>query len=39
MTKIIYIEYNGDRHVIDVPEGFTVMEGARDNNINGIKAD
>ncbi len=39
MVKIIYIEHNGTRHEVDVPEGLTVMEGARDNNIPGIDAD
>ena len=39
MPKITYIEFGGAEHVIDVPEGNTVMEGARDNNIPGIDAD
>lgn len=39
MARITYIEYNGKPHVIDVKEGLTVMEGARDNNIPGIEAD
>lgn len=39
MAKITYIEHGGTRHEIDVPNGFTVMEGARDNNIPGIEAD
>lgn len=40
MAKITYIEYgDGKKHVIDVPNGITVMEGARDNNIPGIEAD
>ncbi len=39
MPKITYIEHNGTEHVIDVPEGLTVMEGARDNNVPGIEAD
>ena len=39
MAKITYIEYSGMRHEVDVPNGFTVMEGARDNNIPGIEAD
>ena len=39
MAKITYIEYGGTRHEIDVPNGLTVMEGARDNNIPGIEAD
>ena len=39
MVKITYVEFNGTEHPIDVPNGLTVMEGARDNNIPGIEAD
>ncbi len=39
MAKITYIEFNGTEHVIDVANGLTVMEGARDNNVPGIEAD
>ena len=39
MTKIVYIEYNGKSHSIDVQNGLTVMEGAVQNNIPGIDAD
>jgi len=39
MAKITYIEHDGTEHVIDVPAGLTVMEGARDNNVPGIDAD
>ncbi|MEL6280277.1 MAG: 2Fe-2S iron-sulfur cluster-binding protein [Pseudomonadota bacterium] len=39
MPKITYIEFGGTEHVIDVAEGLTVMEGARDNSIPGIDAD
>lgn len=39
MAKITYIEHSGTEHVIDVPNGLTVMEGARDNNVPGIEAD
>jgi len=39
MAKITYIEHNGTEHVVEVPTGLTVMEGARDNNIPGIEAD
>ena len=39
MVKITYIEFNGTEHVVDVPPGLTVMEGARDNGIDGIEAD
>lgn len=39
MVNITYIEFNGTPHTVDVREGLTVMEGARDNNIPGIEAD
>ena len=39
MVKITYIEFGGTEHVVDVEEGLTVMEGARDNDIPGIEAD
>ncbi|HHL21063.1 MAG TPA: 2Fe-2S iron-sulfur cluster binding domain-containing protein [Aliiroseovarius sp.] len=39
MAKIKYVEYGGTEHVVDVPTGMTVMEGARDNGIPGIEAD
>jgi len=39
MAKITYIEHNGTEHVVDVANGLSVMEGARNNNIPGIEAD
>ncbi|HKK35985.1 MAG TPA: 2Fe-2S iron-sulfur cluster-binding protein [Paracoccaceae bacterium] len=39
MVKITYIEFGGTEHVVDVEEGLTVMEGARDNDVPGIEAD
>jgi ferredoxin, 2Fe-2S len=39
MAKITYIEWNGTPHAVEVPNGLTVMEGARDNGIPGIEAD
>jgi len=39
MPKILYIEASGVEHAIDVPEGWTVMEGAVKNNVPGIDAD
>ncbi|SPF81066.1 2Fe-2S iron-sulfur cluster-binding protein [Pseudoprimorskyibacter insulae] len=39
MAKITYIEHNGTKHDVEVRNGLTVMEGARDNNIPGIEAD
>ena len=39
MARITYIEFGGTEHVVEVANGLTVMEGARDNNIPGIEAD
>jgi ferredoxin, 2Fe-2S len=39
MARITYIEHNGTEHVVEVANGMTVMEGARDNGIPGIDAD
>jgi len=39
MAKIKYVEFGGKEHVVDVANGLTVMEGARDNGIPGIEAD
>lgn len=39
MPKIKYIEHSGKEHEVDVPTGWTVMEGAVKNLIPGIDAD
>jgi 2Fe-2S ferredoxin len=39
MPKIKYIEHNGKEHVVEVPVGWSVMEGAVKNLIPGIDAD
>lgn len=39
MPKITYIEFNGNEHEIDVPNGLSVMEGAVRNLVPGIDAD
>ena len=39
MPKIMYIEHNGKSHTLKVANGLTVMEGAVQNNIQGIDAD
>ena len=39
MPKITYIEHIGKSHIIDIPKGLSVMEGAIQNNIPGIDAD
>ena len=39
MAKITYVEHSGKVHTLEVANGLTVMEGARDNGIPGIEAD
>jgi len=39
MAKITYIEHNGTPHEVEVANGMTEKERARDNNIPGIEAD
>ncbi len=39
MTKITYVSFEGVQRELDVPDGLSVMEGARRNGIEGIDAD
>jgi ferredoxin, 2Fe-2S len=39
MPKIKYIEFNGKEHEVEVPVGWSAMEGAVKNLIPGIDAD
>ncbi|MEM1372898.1 MAG: 2Fe-2S iron-sulfur cluster-binding protein [Pseudomonadota bacterium] len=39
MARITYIEPGGATHDVDVPEGQTLMEGARAGRVPGIEAD
>ena len=39
MPKITYIAHDGSSRTVDVPVGWTVMEGAIKNRIPGIDAD
>lgn len=39
MVKITYIEPSGAEAVIDVPEGWTLMQGATANGVDGIEAE
>ena len=39
MPKITYIEHTGKEHVIEAPEGQTVMEAAVKHAVPGIDAD
>lgn len=38
MPKIVYVDVNGNRHECEVDNGLSVMEGAIQNNIEGILA-
>ena len=39
MPTIHYITNDGEKHSVEVENGYSVMEGAINNNINGIVAD
>ena len=39
MPKITYISHKGDKNTVEIANGLTVMEGAIQNNIEGIDAD
>lgn len=39
MAKITYIEHNGTEHEVDVPDGYSLMEGATKNGVPGIVAE
>jgi len=39
MAKITYVSHGGKKNTVEVPVGLTVMEGALQNNIQGIDAD
>ena len=39
MPKITYISHTGESQTIDVPAGYSVMEGAVRNGIDGIVAE
>jgi len=39
MPKIIYVTHDGNRHEVDVEKGYSVMEGAINNDIDGIVAE
>ncbi len=39
MPKICYITTDGERHDVEVEVGYSVMEGAINNNIEGIVAE
>ncbi len=39
MPKVTYIDHEDNETVVDVPEGWSVMEGAINNDLQGIEAD
>ncbi len=39
MPKINYITTDGERHEVEVENGYSVMEGAINNNIEGVVAE
>ena len=39
MAKITYVEHGGTEHVVDVPDGLSVMEGALRYTVPGIDGD
>ena len=39
MPKVVYIEPDDNRRELDVPVGYSVMEGATMNSVEGIKAE
>jgi len=39
MPRVTYVEANGTEHVVDVPLGASVMQGAINNLVPGIEGD
>jgi len=39
MPKITYVEANGTEHVVDLPVGISLMQGALNNLVPGIEGD
>tara|TARA_R110002124_G_scaffold239673_1_gene404850 strand:+ start:141 stop:461 length:321 start_codon:yes stop_codon:yes gene_type:complete len=39
MPKVNYITQDGERHEVEVETGYSIMEGAVNNNIEGIVAE
>lgn len=39
MGQVTYVEHDGRRHVIELEDGFSIMEGAILNGVPGIDAD
>ena len=38
MVKVVYVEHEGVRHEVDLPEGWSAMDGAVQHDIKGIIA-
>jgi ferredoxin, 2Fe-2S len=39
MAKITYVEFNGTKRTVDIASGVSIMQGAINNNVQGIIAE
>lgn len=39
MPKVTYVEFNGDKTEVEVQEGWTLMQGATLNGVDGIEGE
>ena len=39
MVKILYVEHGGKQHPLDIPSGWSAMEGAIKNGVRGVVAE
>lgn len=39
MPRVTFIEYNGNRHSVEIEAGLSLMRAAVDNNVPGIDGD
>jgi ferredoxin, 2Fe-2S len=39
MPKVVYIEHGGERKEVDIPEGWSLMQGATLNGVEGIEGE
>ncbi len=39
MVKAVYIDHEGEREELDVPEGWTLMQAAINNGVDGIEGE
>jgi 2Fe-2S ferredoxin len=39
MPKVTYLEFDGAEHIVDLPLGWTLMQGATLNGVDGIEGE